>query len=68
MSSHPLRQYFPDYDGDKGVDPAVNFIKQKFRDIAKVHVRSVWQPIGYAACFGPSGLCLVPLSISESII
>eukprot|EP01032_Pedospumella_encystans_P018149 gene18149-20669_t len=38
VSSHPLRQYFPDYNGDAGVDPAVNFIKQKFRDIAKVHV------------------------------
>eukprot|EP01032_Pedospumella_encystans_P007219 gene7219-8659_t len=37
VSSHPLRQYFPDYNGDAGVDPAVNFIKQKFRDIAKVH-------------------------------
>ena len=39
VSSHPLRQYFPEYNGDVGVDPAVNFIKQKFRDIAKVHVR-----------------------------
>lgn len=38
VSTHPLSQYFPDYDGGVGMEPALNFIKQKFRDVAKVHV------------------------------
>ena len=38
VSSHPLSQYFPEYEGAIGMAPALDFVKNKFRTIVKEHV------------------------------
>jgi hypothetical protein len=40
IDTHPLKKYFPEFEGGPGRDSGIDFIKQKFRDILREHVPS----------------------------